>query len=300
MLGYYQTLRIDSPNYELKQTRHSSIVNNSIEYPYKYRLLNPYIANIWFTAFKKVVPEKPAFLAAYFLQNLLVFGFMLFAVNKFFSLWLSNIAAILSLILFALIVPVTLTGYDVLGDMTTAGIMALGFYFISAGKEKYLFPLVFIAAFNELQAVLLAAFYFFASGVKFTDKKLWLNSVLIVIIFTAAYGLIYLLRGGYAGGGEVQWYFTKDAEFNIANKDWILLWGVLITPLLFMAFKNFKAKPLFLKRSAVIVLPLFYFMAFFFIARLREIDKALTIFIILIPLAVYSLFPDRVKESSEN
>jgi hypothetical protein len=30
-------------------------------------------------------------------------------------------------------------------------------------------------------------------------------------------------------------------------------------------------------------------------ARMREIDKALTIFLILIPLAVYSLFPSLVK-----
>jgi hypothetical protein len=44
-------------------------------------------------------------------------------------------------------------------------------------------------------------------------------------------------------------------------------------------------------------LPLFYFCAFFFIARLREIDKALTIFLILIPLALYTLVPNYIRKN---
>jgi hypothetical protein len=303
VLGFYQTLRIDAPNYDLKLTRHISIIENNIEYPYKYRLLNPFIAEVWFSALSLALPEKPAFLAAYFFQNVLVFGFILFMAFRFFRLWFDDTGGVISLLLLTLIVPLTLTGYDVLGDMTTAGIMALGFTFInSTGKEKYLYPLLFIAAFNELQCILLIAFYFFAKKSNLLDKKIWLNSILMVIIFVAAYALIYFIRGGTAGGGEVSWYFTKDAAFNIAHKDWIPLWFILIAPLLYPALKNIKLKPEFLRRSAVIVLPLFYFGAFFFIARLREIDKALTIFLILIPLTVFYLFPAHViaKEKEVN
>jgi hypothetical protein len=109
--------------------------------------------------------------------------------------------------------------------------------------------------------------------------------------------VIYLFRGGAASGGDVQWYFTKDAAFNIANKGWILLWVLMIAPLLFFVFKDFKSKPEFLRRSALIVLPLFYIGAFFFIGRMREIDKALTIFTILIPLALYSLISNNIKKT---
>jgi len=296
VLGFYQTLRIDAPNYDLKLTRHISIIENNIEYPYKYRLLNPFITNIWFSGLNTVLPEKPAFLAAYFFQNLLVYGFMLFMLFRFFRLWFDDTGAVISLLVLSLIVPLSITGYDVLGDMTTAGIMALGFTFInSPGKVKFLYPLVFIAAFNELQCILLIAFYFFARKQNWFDKKIFLNSILLTFTFFAAYGLIYLIRGGSAGGNEVGWYFTKDAEFNIAHKDWIPLWFILITPLLYLALRKFKIKPEFLRRSLLFVLPLFYFGAFFFIARLREIDKALTIFLILIPLAVYYLFPAHVK-----
>jgi hypothetical protein len=111
------------------------------------------------------------------------------------------------------------------------------------------------------------------------------------------YGLIYLIRGGSAAGSQVEWYFTKDAAFNIAHKGWIPLWIILIVPLLLFAIKNFRLKPEFLKRSAVIVLPLFYFGAFFFVARLREIDKALTIFTILIPLVIYTILPGHIKKT---
>jgi len=296
ILGYYQLVRTDAPNYELKKLRHESIVNNSIEYPYKYRLLNPYVTQVWISALKAALPEKAAFLAGYFVQNVLVFTFMFLCLLRFFRLWFDDTGAVISLLLFGLLVPISLTGYDVLGDMTTAGIMALGFYFINSGKEKLLYPLVFIAAFNELQLILLIAFYFFGAPGGLKDKKTWINSVLLTLTFLAGYAVVYSLRGGSAGGGDVEWYFTKDAAFNIAHKDWIVLWLLMITPFIYFVFKGFSAKPEFLKRSAVIVLPLFYFLAFFFIARLREIDKALTIFTILIPLAIYTIFPNHIKD----
>lgn len=295
ILGYFQLVRTDAPSYELKLNRHNNIINNTIEYPYKYRLLNPYIAQAWISAFKAVIHEKPAFLAGYFLQNVLVFSFMLFCLMKFFRLWFDDTGAIVSLLLFAVLIPVTLTGYDVLGDMTTAGIMALGFYFINTGKAKFLYPLVFIAAFNELQLILLIPFYFFSKTSNFKNKSVWINSILLTVTFVIAYGLIYQIRGGSAGSGEVNWYFTKDAAFNIAHKDWIVLWFLMIAPLIYFVIKGFKTKPEFLRNSAVIVLPLFYFAAFFFIARLREIDKALTIFTILIPLALYTILPKHIK-----
>jgi hypothetical protein len=299
ILGYFQTVRTDAPNYELKLTRHVTIINNTIEYPYKYRLVNPYITQIWISSLSTVLPDKPAFIAAYTLQNIIIFAFMLFCLMKFFRLWFDDTGAVIALLLFAVLVPLSLTGYDILGDMTTAGIMALGFYFINTSKIKLLYPLVFIAAFNELQLILLIAFYFFSRLSNLKDKTVWLNSILLTITFLAAYGLIYLLRGGSAGGSEVNWYFTKDAAFNIAHKDWILLWFIMITPFVYFVFKGFKSKPEFLRNSAVIVLPLFYFGAFFFIARLREIDKALTIFTILIPLALYTLIPKHIKQPGD-
>ncbi len=300
LLGYYQTVRTDSPNYEIKLTRHISIINNTIEYPYKYRLLNPYITQIWISALKTVIPEKHAFIGGYLIQNILVFSFMFFCLFKFFKLWFDDTGAIVSLLLFALLVPLSLTGYDVLGDMTTAGIMALGFYFINTSKEKLLFPLIIIAAFNELQLILLIAFYFFSKAPNFKDKKIWINSILLTVTFILTYGIIYMIRGGSAGGSDVEWYFTKDAAFNIAHKDWIVLWFLMIAPLLYFVVKGFKTKPLFLKNSAMIVLPLFYLFAFFFIARLREIDKALTIFTILIPLALYTIIPKHIKSDKES
>lgn len=298
ILTYFQTIRIDAPNYDLKLIRHASIIDNTAEYPYKYRLLNPYITNIWFSGMKMVLPEKPAFLLAYFIQNFLVFGFLMFAASRFFSLWFEDTGTAVSLLLFALIIPLSLTGYDVLGDMTTAGIMALGFYFINTSKEKFLFPLMFIGAFNELQLILLTAFYFLGKKSNLTDKKAWMNSVLFALIFIAGYAIVYLIRGGSAGGEQVQWYFTKDAEFNIANKDWIVLWFIMILPLLLFVVKGFRLKPEFLKRNALMTIPLFYFGAFFFIARLREIDKALTIFLIFIPLALYSVISNHIRKET--
>lgn len=295
IISYYVTLRVDAPNYEDKYKRHTSIINNTVEYPYKYRLVNPYIAQIYFTVFKLALPEKTAFLTAYTIHNFIVFLFLFFAVKKFFSVWFDEWGTIICLLLFAAVIPLSLTGYDTLGDMTTAGLLALGFYFINTDKIKLLYPVVFIGAFNEFQIILLILFYFFGKKGNYKSKSAWINSILLVVTFLIAYLIIYLLRGGKAGNDEVVWYFTKDAAFNLANPNFVILWAVMILPLLFYAVKNIKMKPEFLRRNLFTVLPVFYVLVFFFMARMREIDKALTIFLILIPLAVFSLFPSLVK-----
>jgi hypothetical protein len=299
IVSYYVTLRIDAPNYNDKYKRHTTIINNTVEYPYKYRLLNPYTANIYFTIFKTVVSEKTAFLSAYTIHNFIVFLFMFFAAAKFFSIWFNDTGTIVSLLLFALLVPLSLTGYDTPGDITTAGAMALGFYFINTDKIKYLYPVIFIGAFNELQIILLILFYLFGKSGNLTAKKVWMNAVLLSVTFVTAYVIIYLLRGGRAGNDEVVWYFTKDAAYNIANPNFIILWAVMILPLLYYSVKDLKLKPDFLRRNLLTVLPAFYIFAIFFIARMREIDKALTIFLILIPLALLTLFPSFTKQTTE-
>ena len=298
LLSYYQTIRVDAPNYESKLHRHTSIISNSIEYPYQYRLLNPCATQLWSTLFEIFLPEKAAFLFACALQNIIVYFFLIFAFSKFVSLWFDETGVILGLLILAVIIPLSLTGFDNLGDITTAGMMSLGFYFINTNKIKFLYPLIFIGAFNELQMVLLAAFYFFGRTSNFSSKKVWLNAILLIITFLVAYYVIYLFRGGEPLLKNLAWLYTKDTKeindlrFNLTHPDFILLWIIMIVPLLLFAIKDFKSKPEFLKRSLIFVLPLFYLIAFLFIARMREIDKALTIFVILIPLALFSLFPN--------
>lgn len=295
ILAYFQTLRIDAPNYEMKKIRHESIINNSIEYPYKYRILNPFLTEIWIRLFTVIFPVKASFLAGYFIQNLIVYGFMVFSVLLFFSLWFNLDGVMLSGLMFTLLIPLSLTGYDTLGDISTAGFMALSFYLMNTHRIKYLYPLIFIAAFNELQSVLMSFFYFFSSKDNLFSRRAWLRTSGLISVFAFSYLLIYFLRGGEFGVSYVSWYFTKDAIFNLIHRDWIVLWIVMIGPFLPFALKSLRTKPEFLKRSFLYVLPVFYFLAFFFIGRMREIDKALTIFIILIPLALMTIAPSMRK-----
>jgi hypothetical protein len=297
ILTFYVTLRIDLPNHDLKLKRHTRIISNNIEYPYKFRLLNPFITEAWFTAGKLLVPEKSAFILAYTLQNFLVFLLLIFSVSKFFAIWFDKAGVLISVLIFTIITFLSFTGYDVLGDMTTAGLMALGFRFIVTEKTKFLFPLIFIGAFNELQIIILALCSLFSIQNNLTSGKAWVNFICLILTFTVSYFLIFLMRGGTTVSSEIIWYFTKDAEFNLAHPEWIVLWVILIFPLLLPVFRNIKSKPEFLRRTFYFILPVCYMISFFFIARMREIDKALTIFIILIPLAIYTLLPQHNKRS---
>jgi hypothetical protein len=297
ILAYYQTLRIDAPEFEKKLIRHTSIINNTAEYPYKYRLLNPYITHLYFTAIKLFLPEKASFLLAYLVQNLLVYVLLFFAVYNLFSIWFDDTGALVGMLIFALLIPLSLTGYDTLGDMTTAMLMAIGFSCISHSRIYVLYPVIFIGTFNEMQIIMLIVFYFIGMKKNLTYKKAWLNAIGLSLTFLLAYAIIYMVRGGQAGKEDFVWFFTKDASFNISHKNWVVQWFLMIAPFLYFVFKDFKLKPEFLKRNLLFTLPIFYFGAFFFIGRLREIDKALTIFLVLIPLALFSAIPSQIKKS---
>lgn len=295
ILSYYQTIRVDAPNYDLKLKRHTSIIDNSVEYPYKYRLLNPYMAHTSFSLFNLVLPEKASFLLAYSVQNIIIYFFLLLMAANFFILFLDGIGTVIGILIFSVLILLSLTGYDTLGDMTTAGLMALGFFLINTGRVLYLYPLVFIGAFNELQIILLIMFYLCGKKENIKSGKVWFNSVMLTVTFILTYAIIYLIRGGHAGSGDFVWFFTKDASFNLSHPDFVLLWAIMIIPLLFYSLKDLKSKPEFLRRNLIITLPAFYVFAFFFMARMREIDKALTIFLILIPLALITLLPNHIR-----
>ncbi len=298
LLAYYVTLKSDAPNYELRLARHTAIINNNIEHPYKYRLLNPYMTQFYFTVLKLALPQKASFLIAYFVQNILVFWFLLFSVSKFFSVWFDSGGVLIGALLFAVIALLCMTGWDTLGDLTTAGIMALGFYFINTQKLNYIYLLLIVGAFNELQSILLILFWFFGERKIISSSKAWLRFVSFVITFGAIYALIFILRGTSPETDLNTWAERKDMLFNIHNPAFIIIWALAIGPLLVLALKDIKSKPEFLKRNLFTVLPLFYVAAFFVIARMNEIDKALTIFLILIPMAFYTLLPKYIKQTN--
>ena len=102
------------------------------------------MTNASYSLFKTVLPEKASFLLAYSIQNIIVYFFMLFMAANFFVLFLDETGTAVGILIFAVLVPLSLTGYDTLGDMTTAGLMALGFFLINTGNILYLYPLVFI------------------------------------------------------------------------------------------------------------------------------------------------------------
>jgi len=297
VISYYVTLRVDAPNYEDKLIRHTSIITNTIEHPYKYRVLNPFITQGYIYIFNLVLPRRASFLLAYAIENLIIFLFLFYSFSKFVGVWFDKTGVTIALLLFAMLIPISLTGYDTLGDITTAGLMSLGFYFIVADKVKYLFSVLIVGAFNELQIILLVLFYFAGKKGNLKSGKVWLNMIYLFITFTVVYVLIYVLRSGVPGTDRSTWLERQDMLFNIHNPNFLLLWFIMIVPLLYFALKELKTKPEFLKRNLFTILPLFYVLAFFLIARMREIDKALTIFVILIPLSLFTLLPQHLKQN---
>jgi len=111
---------------------------------------------------------------------------------------------------------------------------------------------------------------------------------------------MYTIRGGILAIDYHTWSGRGEMFYNIHNPKFILTWGILILPLLLYSLKSFKMKPEFLKINFLTVIPVFYVIIFLLVARLEEIDKALTMFLFLIPLALFTLVPSHVKQNHLN
>jgi hypothetical protein len=284
--------------YDEKVDRHVQTLTHTAPYPYAYRVLQTYLTEVVRLPLGAFVNYKKSFLAACVVVSFVFYFLAFWLFFKYLLLWFDESLALVGTLLFIAALPISLTGWDETGDIIMLVVFETAFLLMFARKSYWLLLVIFIGAFNREQTVLVAAFYFFSRAKHLREFKAYLNAAMMVLAFLTGWGVLHLWVGTPAALTQnASSYLSDDFYFNLQHLGWIPIWTASIGVLLVFAAMDLKKKPEFLRMNFLTTLPIFFFIMYLLRARLREIDKAFAIHLILIPLALFTLFPEDEEDA---
>lgn len=289
------------PNTDVKLKRHTEVLNHTAENIYKYRIFPTVcIEQIKHLTSLFTDNEKESFIIAVCVFGFISYWLTLLSMYLFFqNTGLEELTAIISVLLWVIILPFSITGWDEIGDILNVFFFSIAFSAMLQGSISVVVLTIIIASFNKEQAVLIPIFYcvgFFEK--KFEIVRHFVKTAILLSVFFVSTFILHLAVGWGQNGTIESSYFGTDYHYNLQNPEWIIVWVLSLGIFVLYAIPRWKDQHPFLKNNALITLPLFYIVVFFIRARMREIDKAFILHLILIPMAVNTLFSKLNKNAT--
>ncbi|MBM4043603.1 MAG: hypothetical protein FJ279_00665 [Planctomycetes bacterium] len=284
----FETMRLE---------HHNGVLSGVIMPPYRYRVLAPVAAEALQALLSPFVgngPEKKAqrLAIAYFL---IVFGSLAIAYGLFFAClrqWFDPRAALVGCLFLAAVVPLSITGYFMDDDFITLVLYALGFWLFMTARDSLLPFVVFIGTFNREQIAFLVVLwlaYHLANGTGGRRR-----TIAIALGCMLGFAVPYLSLRYLCGSAPTMYTISFHAQENLAHLGRIAgSWSVQVLAFAVLALLGLRRAPAFL-RYALATLPV-YILAFFLKGKMWELGKALPMYLILIPLSLFALFPPAEK-----
>jgi len=185
-------------------------------------------------------------------------------------------------------------------DMFNLLIFILGFMVIRDNKDNWLYPLLILGTLNHQTVVFLILVYFFYNVGQMNFRKLFLRTVSYITIFGIIIFGLYWKYGPLPSfmDNKIHLIGYPMYQFNLKMYSNLFKFLSLTNSALFifllfgffwiLAFLNITKKPTFLVKSAWII-P-FYLIIHFFLGNFAETRIFLPLFLLLIPLGLFSLF----------
>jgi len=275
----------------------NQVVRGEFAPPINHRILIPY--TIYF--FHKVTHISLSYSYAFFRFIFFFLAFILF--HLYLKKWFDDKIAMIGTLSMIASLPLTLTNwYCIPTDMPELITFILGAMWIRDGKYKNLFILIPLASLNKETAIALVLIYFL-NGIGRENRY-------ILVKRTAIYFLLWLVPSAmlisFFGGIRKVPTFFYNLGYNVEgllaifkspnpyNHYYFLLY--LCGFYWILAFRNFRKKDIFLKRS-MIVMALLFIYAFFRAGGINEVRIFLPFYVFVIPLGLSSLFSEKDKIS---
>lgn len=249
-------------------------VTNQHEPPYKYRIIVP--SACWL-----VNRVTHSHLFTQLFMSLLIFGGMYLAVYNYFSRLL--IREQTATLLFAALVPTSITPYWVLDDYIIVTIYALALTLIFDKEFKRLGLLLFIGSLIREQVIFIVPFFWIISAQKLSPKYLKATQYAIWYFVICIAG--YFWPRALFGLEPSRYTWAHHIHNNLSHLSTIIpLWLAFIVPIIIFAFlRSFK-----LNRDGVTLGVLIVYTGCFFISgNMWELAKFLPGMLIFISLALH-------------
>lgn len=293
----YMNLVVVRPNVDLRIEHEDKILSGQMDAPYQYRVLQPILSN----ALQNLLdfPSRT-------LQHILAIPsiglchirwnfFAFFALLRRSSL--TDTSALLGLALLQVVIPLSITGYDVNGDFITLLFYLLGLNLVFNGREDFLPLVVGIATFNREQIVFLIAFYlaYRLGHPKGIDRRALRVMILSVAAFVAAYLSVRYYYGFKVSPATTQLHIAHNTDPQQLLYI-VLLWSAQVAGFAALCVISFKRSIRYFKLA---FLSLGIYLALFFVnGNLWEMAKFLPAFVIMIPMGLQAITGQYIEAST--
>ena len=273
--------------------RHQDLLNGVSTAPNQYRLLEYYVPEWIHSLFHVSVTD--AYIAQCLVWTALIYLTCHLYLRKWFDLKVSVIGTLF------LAATMQWTYFDHLKESEPLNLLIfiLGFYAIREDSWTWLLRLLVVGSFNKLTVIYLPAVYFQCGFRVIAFSRLITRTALLFLtVVIISVGIYWYYRNSPYETDLVQISYNLSglaASLRLLPLSFYRAWhlGVLFLYGIFWitAFISWKAKPLFLRRAALII-PFFIF-GHLMIARIDESRLFLPLAPIIIPMGLWYLFPGR-------
>lgn len=279
----YLYLNTIIPNLPARIQLEDQVIANQAEPPYQYRILEPVLSRLLGDALPLPRPAQhimsraiifPIFLLIYLLFYILLsrFGF-------------TPDQSLIGVLLLAVTIPLTVTGYDPDGDYLTLLFYVIGFLLIISRHDVWLPVLIAVATFNREQAAFMIVFYL-AFHIHHITRRVMLVAVASIILAALVFIDVRLVLG------------LRPTQYTIAlhlahNTDpqhipaIALLWMSEVAGFVALCLLAYKKSAAFFKIGIAALLV--YVLLFALNGNLWELGKFTPAYLILIPMGLQTI-----------
>lgn len=285
----------------LRMEHHQGVLTGLIEPPYRFRVLAPAAAEglqalLPSPGERDTDPKAERLDAAYFI---IVFVSFLVTYGLFFRIlrqWFRVSEALVGCLLLFAVIPLSITGFFSDDDFVTLALYVLGFALFMGGRDFLLPVIVLVGTFNREQIVFLVVFWL---AYELAEGKLFRWRTLIVLLACVAAFLVpYEVLRHRRGNPPTLYTVRYHLENNLQHFGRLVrVWAVEVLPFVILALAGLRRAPRFFG-YALATLPV-YVLAFFLKGKMWELAKALPMYLILIPLSLFALFPPAEAKNNE-
>ncbi|PKN01318.1 MAG: hypothetical protein CVU77_05835 [Elusimicrobia bacterium HGW-Elusimicrobia-1] len=275
---------VDSRVRGVQKALHEQVISASAPAPIQYRVFVHYAAE---GLMRSGLDFQTAFTAIRFVFTMLA-GWFFFT---FLTKWFAREAAVIGVLwLFALLPFTYIRYYFQPMDIPNLFFFVVGMYAAASGRYAAFLAVLGVAMFNRETAILLVPIWLFA---RWGRRK---NTAVIVETAVAGalgIGIYALLRRTFAIKAYYSDLFYLGS--NLSDLRTYIYALIFFGPFVFYAFRDFRSKPLFMRRAALVI-P-FFAIIHFTMTIMIEPRLWLPILPVFIPLGLWSLTPETLRKS---
>ena len=264
--------------------RHERVLAGTGEAPWTYRVLMPAVAEAVAVPLRALMSDPAAREFSYLVWRFLGIAAFLLLFHVYLRRWLELPWAIAGVLWAAALHPASFQFYWFQPDSPTdLAVWTAAAVLTFAGRDRWLFPLIFVGSLNRETAVFVIAVHAALRWGTEPSRKLVLRCLLLGVCWAVPFVGIRLMVGQRAWVAPI----AELAADNL-NAGWLAWALVCLGALLIVPFARWSHSPPELRRLAIALITTYLPLQLVF-GRIREVRLLLPLVLALIPLALLAV-----------